>query len=259
MAKRGREDSISNNAASSKDDTYRNISVEAMAHTPKYAEIDIPEDREPVIHCLLPPHKPMAFPTYDAYEDHYRQAHTNRCQACRKNFPTEHFLDLHLTENHDPIAAMRRDQGEKIFACLVEDCDKLCSEWTKRRRHLIDKHGFPRNYDFFVVNSGIDGRRSMLRLGVDEHGHRKSSRERSNSSTAEITQTIEQSECIGEADVRKSVRDVEHSKSAERLSKVISEQQTTVEDITQSMSSLKFVPSSVSFGKRKGRSGFAKS
>lgn len=29
--------------------------------------------------------------------------------------------------------------------------------------HLIDKHTFPKNYDFLIVNSGIDKRSSMLR------------------------------------------------------------------------------------------------
>lgn len=29
--------------------------------------------------------------------------------------------------------------------------------------HCIDKHQFPRNYDFFIINDGIDRRNSMLR------------------------------------------------------------------------------------------------
>lgn len=45
----------------------------------------------------------------------------------------------------------------------MEGCDKLCSTHFKRRLHLMDKHGFPRNYDFFIVNDGIDRRKSMLR------------------------------------------------------------------------------------------------
>jgi hypothetical protein len=45
----------------------------------------------------------------------------------------------------------------------VSDCDRLCSTPQKRRLHCIDKHQFPRNYDFFIVNDGIDRRSSMLR------------------------------------------------------------------------------------------------
>lgn len=49
------------------------------------------------------------------------------------------------------------------FACLLPTCDRVCSTAHKRRLHLIDKHQFPRNYDFFIVNDGIDRRSSMLR------------------------------------------------------------------------------------------------
>jgi hypothetical protein len=36
--------------------------------------------------------------------------------------------------------------------------------------HCIDKHNFPRNYDFFIINDGIDRRSSML-----QHAHRRRS------------------------------------------------------------------------------------
>jgi hypothetical protein len=49
------------------------------------------------------------------------------------------------------------------YACLTTECDRLCSTPQKRRLHCIDKHHFPRNYDFFIVNDGIDRRSSMLR------------------------------------------------------------------------------------------------
>lgn len=29
--------------------------------------------------------------------------------------------------------------------------------------HCVDKHQFPKNYDFFIINDGIDSRNSMLR------------------------------------------------------------------------------------------------
>ncbi|KAF2749571.1 hypothetical protein M011DRAFT_420013, partial [Sporormia fimetaria CBS 119925] len=116
-----------------------------------------------VMQCSLPPHKPLWFSTYEEYDVHYSKTHTNRCQECHKNFPDEHFLHLHIAENHDPISAAKRDRGEKTYACLVSTCDRLCSTPQKRRLHCIDKHLFPRNYDFFVINDGIDRRGSMLR------------------------------------------------------------------------------------------------
>ena len=39
----------------------------------------------------------------------------------------------------------------------------MCLKPYKRRLHLVDKHCFPGDYDFLVVNEGIDGKTSMLR------------------------------------------------------------------------------------------------
>jgi hypothetical protein len=138
----------------------------------KYAQLASTPNSTYNMRCFLPPHKPLTFSSQADYETHYTSSHSNRCSDCSANFPTQHFLSLHITENHDPIALAKSERGEKIYACFVEGCDKVCGEWTKRRRHLVDKHGFPRNYDFLVVNTGVDGKRSMLRAGVDEHGHR---------------------------------------------------------------------------------------
>jgi hypothetical protein len=57
------------------------------------------------------------------------------------------------------------------YACLLPDCDRLCSTPQKRRLHCIDKHLFPREYDFIVVKDGIDRRSSML---IPPHRRRSS-------------------------------------------------------------------------------------
>ncbi|KAF2119947.1 hypothetical protein BDV96DRAFT_610098 [Lophiotrema nucula] len=120
-------------------------------------------DQPAVMRCQLPPHQPLTFTSFEEYDVHYQKIHMNRCQECQKNFPDEHFLILHIAENHDPINAAKRDRGERTYGCLVPDCDRVCSTPQKRRLHCIDKHLFPRNYDFFIVNDGIDRRSSMLR------------------------------------------------------------------------------------------------
>ena len=62
---------------------------------------------------------------------------------------------------------MRNNKDEELtdsqYACLVPTCDRLCSTAPKRRMHCIDKHQFPKNYDFFIINDGIDRKNSMLR------------------------------------------------------------------------------------------------
>ncbi|GIZ37265.1 hypothetical protein CKM354_000071800 [Cercospora kikuchii] len=228
--------------------------METSAHTPKYVELDEASERTKVaFKCLLPPHKSMTFSSYTDYETHYNSSHTNRCKECHKNFPTAHFLQLHLSENHDPIVAVRRERGDKIYACFLEDCDKVCVDWKKRRSHLVDKHGYPKNYDFLVVDNGIDGRWTMLRRGIDPAGHRKSSRDRRDSTATRTTQTTD---ATGETEVTTSEPTEEEVPAVQSKA---AQDDTALEEVTKSMSSLKFVPRSVTFGKRKGKSGFAKS
>ncbi|KAL4890484.1 hypothetical protein BDV59DRAFT_95206 [Aspergillus ambiguus] len=117
-----------------------------------------------VMRCSLPPHREtLSFTSYHDYEVHYLQTHVNRCSECGKNFPTDRFLNLHIEENHDPLIVARRERGEKTYGCFIEDCERKCSTPQKRRRHLIDKHMFPKTYNFYIVNDGIDRQTSMLR------------------------------------------------------------------------------------------------
>ncbi|KAK3725504.1 hypothetical protein LTR37_000474 [Vermiconidia calcicola] len=268
MAKRLRRDSVSSDAED--DDTplpakSRSQSIEPAAHTAKYASLDTAtREQSTIMRCQLPSHKPLKFASYPEYESHYQQAHTNRCTDCRKNFPTGHFLELHIAENHDPIAASKRDAGEKTYSCFVEGCEKICSEWQKRRSHLVDKHGYPKNYDFLVVDHGVDGRRSMLRPGIDAQGHRKSSRERgrSSSSATEATETTEASsisEPNGLSPSAAKGAGAAAMESAEEATGPETKQEAGMDELATSFSSLKMVPRTVTFGKRKGRSGFAKS
>ncbi|KAF3039412.1 hypothetical protein E8E12_008917 [Didymella heteroderae] len=74
-------------------------------------------EQHAVMKCLLPPHEPMGFASYEEYDVHYQKMHTNRCSDTA----------------------------------------------PKRRMHCVDKHQFPKNYDFFIINDGIDRRNSMLR------------------------------------------------------------------------------------------------
>ena len=261
--KRSRDDCVSDDIAEDMVERSRSTSesAESEARKSKYASVEPESSRSAIMRCFMPPHKPMSFSTYEAYENHYQQDHANRCSECGKNLPSGHFLDLHIAENHDPIVASKREAGEKTFACFVEGCDKVCSEWQKRRRHLVDKHGFPRNYDFFIVNNGIDGRRSMLRAGIDSKGHRKSSRtrDRNSSSATQSTQSTEATS-VTETDASPPASSARPLSSEVKAVAGVTKPEggKAVDDITTSMSTLKMVPRSITFGQRKGRSGFAK-
>ncbi|KAL1637854.1 hypothetical protein SLS56_000411 [Neofusicoccum ribis] len=140
---------------------------DAVPHVVKYVHVDAAGADAPkpvVMKCQLPPHGPLQFTSYDDYDVHYQEDHVNRCSECGKNFPTDQFLNLHLAEIHDPINDIRKARGEKIYACFADDkCAKKCSEPSKRRMHMVEKHHFPKNYDFAIIKDGIDGRTSMLR------------------------------------------------------------------------------------------------
>jgi hypothetical protein len=123
MVKRSREDSppsSSSSPISASSSTFEPITgssrlVETSLHSSKYLQVS-PEVSAPagVMKCSLPPHQEtLSFSTFEEFEVHYAKSHANRCSECRRNFPTEHFLGLHIGENHDPLGESRRDKGEK--------------------------------------------------------------------------------------------------------------------------------------------------
>lgn len=237
-----------------------------MTTNSKYIQLDpdsiVPPT--PVIRCSLPPHqRTISFTTYEEYEVHYTKAHTNRCLECWKNFPTDHYLSLHIEENHDALFSLKRERGDKMYACFVESCDRRCSTPQKRRMHLIDKHMFPKEYDFHILSHGIGGRSSMLQFGK----HRKRSL---TAPTMNQSQDNDRIQKFSHADT--SVKEKESTPlSGDQSSTAIkddflafstNEQKCSdMEDLSASMSALKFVPSSVRFGGRgrgRGRSGLSR-
>ncbi|QQK43434.1 Zinc finger, C2H2 [Penicillium digitatum] len=200
------------------------------------SDIDIlPE----VMHCSLPPHREtISFTSYEDYEVHYLQSHVNRCSECSKNFPTGHLLNIHIEENHDPLAAARRARGDKTYGCFIEDCERKCSTPQKRRLHLIDKHMFPRSYNFYIVNDGIDAQTSMLRP-VNSHRRRIST-----SSALE-----------GRLRRRSSVSQSNPPAAAilEKKSPSEMDMDLKIDELEKSMSALKFVPTSVTRNRNKVR------
>ncbi|KAI9374908.1 hypothetical protein BJX61DRAFT_495949 [Aspergillus egyptiacus] len=183
MAKRSRSPPVLERSPSidlAPENRSRASSSESLSSTPVPSKVHIPEASpnptvQQVMHCSLPPHREtLSFSSYEDYEVHYQQTHVNRCTECGRNFPTDRFLNLHIEENHDPLIVARRERGEKTYSCFVENCERKCSTPQKRRMHLIDKHMFPKTYNFYIVNDGIDKQTSMLR-SMQTHRRRLSS------------------------------------------------------------------------------------
>ncbi|KAK0123575.1 hypothetical protein ONS96_010554 [Cadophora gregata f. sp. sojae] len=206
--------------------------------------------------CSLPPHRgTLTFASFEEYDVHYAKTHTNRCLECRKNFPTEHFLNLHIEENHDSMISVLKGRGEKTYSCFVEDCDRKCSTPQKRRMHLIDKHMFPKDYDFYVVNDGIDRRSSMLRSG--------NQRRRSSAAQQHMSESGKRddrrSSGVGATSPENGAGDEMKEAEMELVESRADSEDTDMDGLSGAMSSLRFIPPSVRFGRGRGRGGFSRS
>ncbi|KAF3771435.1 hypothetical protein M406DRAFT_32736 [Cryphonectria parasitica EP155] len=201
-----------------------------------------------VIQCSLPGHTPgLRFSSYRDYEGHYNTVHTNRCLECRRNFPTSHVLDLHILEQHDALAKIRREKGEPIYACFVETCGERFKGIGKRQDHLIMSHKYPANYFFAVTKFGIDGRKSML---VDDYKHR------GNWQKGPRGRKPNKANGTGSRLASKNIpREAEESRnSPDEKKEATGENQETpgvdaqMEDLAGAMSALRFVPRAIRLG-----------
>ncbi|RFU35843.1 hypothetical protein B7463_g452, partial [Scytalidium lignicola] len=225
------------------------------AISPKILHLDI-ESGEATsqalqMHCSLPPHRDtLIFTSYEEHEVHYNKFHVNRCVECRKNFPTNHFLNLHIEEYHDPLILVKRERGDKTYSCYVEDCDRKFATSSKRRLHLIDKHLFPKEYNFFVTVDGIDNQSSMLQLGrhrrrssaAQNKAHREDRARRRNSSAIDSVPDAG-------TEYNQDHRDGGIHRSSTNITPITSKKDEDMEDLSSAMSALKVVPLSIRFGR----------
>lgn len=120
MTKRSRSSSESESPLSTNDNSVRIIQLPSKIRhleTTSLSGETTTSQSNADMKCSLPPHKQtLSFRTFEEYEIHYAKEHTHRCLECRKNFPTGHFLELHIEENHDSLAAVKRERGEKTVS-----------------------------------------------------------------------------------------------------------------------------------------------
>ena len=135
----------------------------------------------------------------------------------------------------------------------MEDCDKVCSTPQKRRMHLQAKHFFPKDYDYFIVNDGIDKRSSMLRTR-----HRRAS-----SAASRALQRNQKTSGVHhdqQSSSKGTHQDTEiEGVNPQQISSELSEEGFTgasqatrnrdIDQLTSTMSAMKFVPPSVRFGR----------
>ncbi|XP_023301845.2 protein lethal(2)k10201 [Lucilia cuprina] len=90
----------------------------------------------------------MIFDSVASYQSHYNVMHRFICAECKKSMPTEHLLDLHISEHHDSYFKARVDRGERLFKCYLEECKQIFENAAQRKEHCIKEHRFPSNFRF---------------------------------------------------------------------------------------------------------------
>lgn len=124
--------------------------------------------------------------------------------------------------------------------------------------HLVDKHMFPKNYDFLIVNDGIDKRSSMLRTR-----HRRASSAAERAVRREKQSGVKGGQKLDEDANDENGEENTQAGRAQQAPKPVangdSADKPDMDDLALGMSALKFVPPSVRFGRGGRRGGFARS
>jgi len=217
---------------------------QSAASPAKIVELDESDDdhhsSDSRMQCLLPPHQPLSFANTEQFETHYAKEHTNRCTSCGKNFPSAHYLALHIDENHTPFRELLVAEGEK------------CSTPQKRRLHLIDKHMFPKVYNFRIIDRGIDKADSMLQTGQ----RRRLSTNTPGGHPRRVS-VLGQNTAVtnGYTQGKKDDLTYANTNGQEIDSMKMEDSKSELEDLTKSMDALRFVPSSVRVKQRPRKTG----
>jgi hypothetical protein len=121
----------------------------------------------------------------------------------------------------------------------------------KRRLHLIDKHMYPKNFFFAVTRDGVDGRRSMLLEGG--HRQRRSSTTAMHARRNSVIKSV-RADQNDEDQHRSADGNITQDPSPVRSNGSDAE----MDGLAGALSSLKFVPRGLQFGRGGGKAGFAK-
>ncbi|THU93890.1 hypothetical protein K435DRAFT_669403 [Dendrothele bispora CBS 962.96] len=232
-------------------------SVSTQSPTPKASRIVLQDGSSATTHsllCSLPPtcnHNPTPIANTKDLEIHYANYHAHVCEepGCRCVFPEAKLLELHQTECHDPLVAVRKERGEKIFGCFLSTCNKKFLTPKARRLHLIQGHHYPKEYFFAVTNKGVGGLLKKWGEGASMiRGEWKKREEPENEDSNDEEATNDDGK---EAYNGTGHEDVQLDLEQDTTNK------DTLDNLADSMSSLSLVPSAVRFGRGGKKTGFA--
>ncbi|CAH1404658.1 unnamed protein product [Nezara viridula] len=113
----------------------------------------IDEDEEDLCHEVMKtfkcdvPNCQLEFDNLLNYDLHYNSSHRYSCSECKKQLPSPHLLDLHISETHDSFFKAASER-KPMFKCFVEDCPAVSLTPKDRRSHCIEDHKFPHDFKF---------------------------------------------------------------------------------------------------------------
>lgn len=220
----------------------------------------------PSLLCTLPPtchpphNTPSALANSQELELHYAKYHAHVCEerGCSAVFPDARLLELHQTECHDPLALIRKERGEKIFACHIETCPKLFSTPKTRRLHLIQTHGYPKEYFFAVTNKGVGGLLKKWGEGASLIRGSWKSRESRNSNDKMDIENGEENDSDDEEEGEEEADISNVSNELEKISTSRIEPRSgarnvnggnSIDELADSLEALSLIPPSIRFGR----------
>lgn len=87
------------------------------------------------------------FDTLEGYEHHYNALHRNVCSNCKRSFPSNRLLEIHILEWHDTLFQIMAEK-QCMYECLVEGCGLKFKTSKERKDHLIRTHSYPADFRF---------------------------------------------------------------------------------------------------------------
>ncbi|XP_062850926.1 zinc finger protein 511 [Trichomycterus rosablanca] len=91
------------------------------------------------------------FDTLEGYEHHYNLLHRHVCSSCKRSFPSNQLLDIHILEWHDTLFQVMAEK-QCMYQCLVEGCGLKFRTAKERKDHLIMTHSYPSDFRFDKSN-----------------------------------------------------------------------------------------------------------
>jgi len=179
------------------------------------------EDEEEYLHedyapfqCLAPGCQATFTQLLDS-EAHYATKHRHSCSVCNKSLPSNHFLEIHIMENHDSFFQVLSEK-KASYSCFLETCDSKYWNADERREHCIKSHGFPANFKF--------DSRNQKKAKRDQQ--KKSSKQQSNNNRANKTGSHHENvEMMDQDDVKASQQPLSAKEQKSQSKQVLTSQE----------------------------------